>query len=164
MSHQTGHKALDNMTGYLIKPEVIKTVYIAKGDDSSIHAVSSWLNNLGLKTILSKRNKLANVDWRFLAEQYNHNIQSLLECELFLALLDDNLTSLADTCVEMGLAYANGIPILGLCSSQELRASPMINGMCRSDEQLAYTLEELFDMIQEYVEISKVVTDMDEPE
>ena len=150
------------MNGYLIKPDVIQKVYVAGGNDDLVSAISMWLDNFGLKAVFSQRNRLMDADWRVLADQYNHNTQVLSECELFLALLDDSLASIADSCVEMGLAFANGIPILGLCVSSELRTSLMINGICRGDEQLAYSLEELFDLIQEYVEIGKAVDGFDE--
>ncbi len=54
----------------------------------------------------------------------------------------------------MGLAYANGIPVVGLCTSPELRASPMVVGMCRGDDRLAYSVEGLRESVSEHIELT----------
>lgn len=143
------------MQGYLVKPERIRIVYIAGGDNKIVTEVINFLHDLGIKSVSGKRNRTGiAADWHTLANLYNQNMQALLKCDLYLALLDGNISEIADVCVEMGLAYAHGIPVLGLCASSELRASPMLVGMCRGDDQLAYDVAELKELILEQIEVT----------
>jgi nucleoside 2-deoxyribosyltransferase len=142
------------MQGYLVEPQPVNQVYVAGGDTATITHTVELLRKLNLKPVLAGRNKDGvAIGWHTLADLYNHNLKALMECELLLALLDGNPTDNADTCVEMGLAYANGVPVLGLCTSPELRTSPMVVGMCRGDDQLAGSIEELKELVKEHIEM-----------
>ena len=143
------------MQGYLVRPKSVRTVYVAGGDIATITRVIEFLRDLGLRPVSGKRNQAGvSADWRALAELCNHNLQALFKCDLCLALLDGNPTDVADVCVEMGLAYANDIPVLGLCTFPELRTSPMVVGMCRGDDQMAYSIEGLRDLVSEHIELT----------
>lgn len=143
------------MQGHLVKPERIRIVYIAGNDSKIVTEVINFLNNLGIKSVSGKRSTTGIAsDWHTLADLYNQNMQALLKCDLLIALLDGNISEIADICVEMGLGYAYGIPVLGLCTSSELRASPMLVGMCRGDDQLAYDVAELKELVLEQIAIT----------
>jgi len=150
------------MQGYLVKPKPVRTVYVAGSDTATATRVIEFLRDLGLEPVSGQRNRAGTATgWRILADLYNHNLQALLKSDLCLALLDGSLTDIADVCVEMGLAYANGIPVLGLCTSPELRASRMVVGMCRGDEQLAYSVEGLRDLVSEHIELTDAALRVD---
>lgn len=140
--------------GYLIKPKPVRAVYITGGKEQTNSLITEFLQQIGLEPVLARRNDASvSADWRTLAKLYNDNLQALAQSDLCLALLDGTLTDVADVCVEMGLAFSNGIPILGLCSSDELRACPMVMGMCRGDEQLAYDANGLIELVKEHIEM-----------
>lgn len=150
------------MQGYLVKPKPVRKVYVAGSDLDTVVRAVDFLDDLDLTLILARRNQEGvTAHWRVLAELYNQNLSALLECDLCLAILDGDLTETADVCVEMGLAYANNIPVIGLCKSQELRASPMLVGMCRGDDHLAYTVEELKALVREHIKLTDAELEAD---
>ncbi len=149
--------------GYLIKPKPGRAVYVTGGKEQTNSLITDFLQQIGLEPVLARRNDGGvSADWRTLAKLYNDNLQALAQSDLCLALLDGAMTDIADVCVEMGLAYANGIPILGLCSLDELRASPMVVGMCRGDEQLAYDANGLIELVKEHIEMVSDEPDTDD--
>lgn len=143
------------MQGHIIKPKPLSKVYISSSNSDKASHIAELLNELDLKPILGQRNEAGSAaGWRVLADIYNQNLQKIRESDLFLAILDDNSTDKADVCVEMGLAYASQIPVLGLITSAELRASPMVIGMCRGDDQVAYSIEGLMHLVKEHIKIT----------
>jgi nucleoside 2-deoxyribosyltransferase len=150
------------MQGYLVKPRPVRKVYVAGGDPDTVARAVDLLGELGLTLILAQRKQDGEAThWRALAELYNQNLSALLECDLCVAILNGDLRETADVCVEIGLAYANNIPVLGLCKSQELRASPMLVGMCRGDDHLAYTVEGLKALVIEHIKLTSAALEAD---
>ena len=142
------------MQGYLVRPRSVDRVYIAGSDASIVKTPSQFLLDMNLQSVSGQLNKVGiETDWHDLGEIYNYNLKALLESDLCIAVLKSSLTDIADICVEIGLAYANSIPILAFCTSPELRASPMVIGMCGGDEQIAYSIEELRESVEEHIDL-----------
>lgn len=150
------------MQSGIIEPKPVHMIYVTGGNSISVSQVIKFLDDLRLKVMIAKRNQAgSDSDWRKLGELYNKNLQAVLKSDLCLALLEGNLTDIADVCVEMGLAYANDIPVLALCTSKELRSSPMVLGMCAGDDQMANSVEELQDLINEHIELTNAALGID---